>query len=55
MLARMLGPKEADLCLLWRPHGAVDRPESLYLVVVVDPFLAVERIRALVREKLLCT
>src|ERR1700675_1536353 len=52
LLAGVLCPEEADLGLLRRSGGAVDSAESLYLVVVINPLLAVEWRGALVREEL---
>src|ERR1700687_1434005 len=51
LLAGVLCPEEADLSLLERSDGAVESTESLYLVVVINPLLAVECRGALVRKE----
>src|SRR6266853_239247 len=52
LLAGVLCPEEPDLGLLGRSDRTVESTESLYLVVVINPLLAVECRGALVREEL---
>src|SRR5215472_19157966 len=55
LLAGVFCPKAADLGLFCRAHCAVQRAERFCLVVIVNPFLAVERSGTFAREKLGCT
>src|SRR5258708_28061303 len=52
LLAGMLRPEKANLCLLRSANCAVARSERHYLVVVVNPLLAIHCIGTFIGEKL---
>src|SRR5215471_994213 len=52
LLSGMLCPEQATLRLLRSPHRAVEGAESSCLIVIVDPFLAVEGRGTLFRKEL---
>src|SRR5215469_17077812 len=52
LLTGVFRPEETNFGMLGCSNRTVDRPQCLYLVVVVDPLLDVEYVRAFVREKL---
>src|SRR5260370_30483958 len=54
LLAEVLRPAKAKLCLLWGSNSAVYRSKGHHLGVIVNPLPAVESVWALVREELRC-
>src|SRR5258708_7800035 len=52
LLAGVFGPEETDFGLLRCTDGAIESTERLYLIIVIDPYLAVKSVGTFVWEKL---
>src|SRR5260370_1469716 len=48
----MLGPEETDFGLLRCTDGAIESAERHHLIVIIDPYFAIESVGTFVREKL---